>query len=647
VTERPTDPALPSPAEARERLEQALFEIRRVIAGQDAMLERVLVCLLAQGHLLLEGVPGLAKTLTIKTAAGVLGGSFARVQFTPDLVPSDLVGTRVYRAGEGTFDTELGPVFCNFLLADEINRAPAKVQSALLEVMQERQVTIGHTTYPVPSPFLALATQNPIESEGTYPLPEAQLDRFMLKVLIGYPEHDEELTIVHRQLVAAPELREALSLEELKALQRAVFDLYVDPRARLVCGRRRDRHPDAARARARRHGRLRRLRRLAAWADQPDPGGACARAAPRSRLRARRGRERTREGRAPPPARAHVSGARGGGEPRHDPRRRAGGGPEAAARPLEADRGRMSSLAGLLRREPTPERPGPGPMPTALLRALDVRIGRRIDGLLAGDFRATVLGDGSELAQIRPYVPGDDVRRIDWNVTARTTEPHVRVPLAERVLVTWLVLDTSPSMQFGTADRRKADVAEGVALAIGHLATRRGNRLGVLAFGGGETVALPPRQGRVGLIGLLSALREEGDADRDASLGAAIKRAGALARQRALVVVVSDFRGPRDWRKPLLELAGRHDVVAVEIRDPREEQLPNAGQLWLVDPETGRQLRVDTRSARLRARFAAAAAAERGEVRRALAALGVRHVVLSTEGDWLRRLAVFLRRRQR
>ena len=219
----------PTPEEAKERLEQALFEIRRVIAGQDAMLERVLVCLLAQGHLLIEGVPGLAKTLTIKTTAGVLGGSFARIQFTPDLVPSDLVGTRIYRPGEGSFDTELGPVFCNFLLADEINRAPAKVQSALLEVMQERQVTIGHTTYPVPAPFLVMATQNPIESEGTYPLPEAQVDRFMLKVLIGYPEHDEELTIVQRQLVSAPELREALSLDELDALQAAVFGIYVDP----------------------------------------------------------------------------------------------------------------------------------------------------------------------------------------------------------------------------------------------------------------------------------------------------------------------------------------------------------------------------------------------------------------------------------
>jgi MoxR-like ATPase len=229
VSEATEERTGPKPEEARIQLEQALIEIRRVIAGQDAMLERVLVCLLAHGHLLIEGVPGLAKTLTIKTTAGVLGGSFSRVQFTPDLVPSDLVGTRIYRPGEGTFETELGPVFCNFLLADEINRAPAKVQSALLEVMQERQVTIGHDTFPVPDPFLVMATQNPIESEGTYPLPEAQIDRFMLKVVIGYPEHDEELTVVQRQLVDPPELRQALSLAELQALQRAVFDVYVDP----------------------------------------------------------------------------------------------------------------------------------------------------------------------------------------------------------------------------------------------------------------------------------------------------------------------------------------------------------------------------------------------------------------------------------
>jgi MoxR-like ATPase len=211
------------------KLEEALFEIRRVIAGQEGMLERLLLCLLAGGHLLIEGVPGLAKTLAIKSTASVLGGSFARIQFTPDLVPSDLVGTRVFRPDKHDFDTELGPVFCNFLLADEINRAPAKVQSALLEVMQEKQVTIGHTTHLVPDPFLVLATQNPIESEGTYPLPEAQIDRFMLKVLVDYPAHDEELTVVARSLEPAVQLSPVLTIEQLKALQGMVAKVFVDP----------------------------------------------------------------------------------------------------------------------------------------------------------------------------------------------------------------------------------------------------------------------------------------------------------------------------------------------------------------------------------------------------------------------------------
>ena len=211
------------------KLEEALFEIRRVIAGQEEMLERLLLCLLSGGHLLIEGVPGLAKTLAIKSTASVLGGSFARIQFTPDLVPSDLVGTRIFRPDRHEFDTELGPVFCNFLLADEINRAPAKVQSALLEVMQERQVTIGHNTHLVPDPFLVLATQNPIESEGTYPLPEAQVDRFMLKVLVDYPTHDEELTVVARSLEPAPKLEPVLSLEHLRRLQGMVGKVFVDP----------------------------------------------------------------------------------------------------------------------------------------------------------------------------------------------------------------------------------------------------------------------------------------------------------------------------------------------------------------------------------------------------------------------------------
>jgi MoxR-like ATPase len=215
---------------AHHALEQALFEIKRVIVGQEAMLERVLVALLAGGHVLLEGVPGLAKTLTVKTVADVLGGSFKRLQFTPDLVPADLVGTRIYRADTGGFDTELGPVFCNFLLADEINRAPAKVQSALLEVMQEHQVTIGHESHPVPQPFLVLATQNPIESEGTYPLPEAQVDRFMFKLVVDYPHPRDEVAVVERSLDGGATARQVLSPEALAEHQVAASSIYVDRR---------------------------------------------------------------------------------------------------------------------------------------------------------------------------------------------------------------------------------------------------------------------------------------------------------------------------------------------------------------------------------------------------------------------------------
>ena len=210
-------------------MEQVLYEIKKVIVGQDALLERLIVALLARGHVLVEGVPGLAKTMAIKTLAAAIGGEFKRVQFTPDLVPADLTGTRIYNQHSGEFQTSLGPVFTNLLLADEINRAPAKVQSALLEAMQERQVTIGRETHGVPDPFLVLATQNPIETEGTYPLPEAQVDRFMLKVLVGYPTATEEFVIVERMTGALQPLQKVLTTEQLLALQREADKVYVDP----------------------------------------------------------------------------------------------------------------------------------------------------------------------------------------------------------------------------------------------------------------------------------------------------------------------------------------------------------------------------------------------------------------------------------
>jgi len=210
-------------------MERVLYEVKKVIVGQDHLLERLVVALLAGGHILVEGVPGLAKTMAIKTLAEAIGGEFKRIQFTPDLVPADLVGTRIYNQKTGEFNTSLGPVFTNLLLADEINRAPAKVQSALLEVMQERQVTIGRETLRVPDPFLVLATQNPIETEGTYPLPEAQVDRFMLKVLVGYPDTTEEFVIVERMTGALQPVQKVLTTDQLKIWQREAARVYVDP----------------------------------------------------------------------------------------------------------------------------------------------------------------------------------------------------------------------------------------------------------------------------------------------------------------------------------------------------------------------------------------------------------------------------------
>ncbi|CAN5655786.1 DUF58 domain-containing protein [soil metagenome] len=288
-------------------------------------------------------------------------------------------------------------------------------------------------------------------------------------------------------------------------------------------------------------------------------------------------------------------------------------------------------------------------MPDALLRALDVQVRRKIDGLLQGEFRSTNLGPGIELAQVRRYEPGDDVRQIEWNVTARTGEPHVRVQVAERNLTTCVVLDSSPSMAFGTADRRKADVAEGVLLALGHVATTRGNQLRTLSFGGTEPKRSYLQPGRAGMLGVLRDIhrlrRSEGRPLW--SLSDALHLVQAGLRPRSAIFIVSDFREEPEWKKPLMRLAQRHDIVAVEVRDPREQELPDVGDVWLVDPETGNQTRADTRDASLRRRFAEAAAAERSEVRRIVRSTGSDHVVLSTSGDWLRAFATFLKMRTR
>ncbi|MFN5882557.1 MAG: AAA family ATPase [Burkholderiales bacterium] len=226
----PPDPRLiESITHLSQQMERALFEVKRLIVGQDAFLERVLIALLAQGHLLVEGMPGLAKTLTINTLSRVLQGQFKRIQFTPDLLPADLIGSRVFDPRTAEFQTLLGPVFANLLLADEINRAPAKVQSALLEAMQERQVTIAGISHRLPHPFLVMATQNPIETEGTYPLPEAQVDRFMMKLVVDYPTQDEEFVVVERVIGPAIDVQPVISIEDLARMQTHCRSIYVDP----------------------------------------------------------------------------------------------------------------------------------------------------------------------------------------------------------------------------------------------------------------------------------------------------------------------------------------------------------------------------------------------------------------------------------
>ncbi|MGH8957411.1 MAG: DUF58 domain-containing protein [Acidimicrobiia bacterium] len=302
-----------------------------------------------------------------------------------------------------------------------------------------------------------------------------------------------------------------------------------------------------------------------------------------------------------------------------------------------------------LGRHRTRDRPGPGPVPEAVLRALEIKVARKIEGLLPGEQRSNSQGIGTELTTVRLYQPGDDVRRIEWKVTARTNQPHVRVDIAEKSLTTWLVLDTSPSMGFGTGERRKWDVAEGVALAMGHLGSRRGGRLGVITYGAADPVTIPARSGRSGLRSVLAATQVEPRTEPagPTALGSALVRLAPIARQRGLVVVVGDFRGRRDWQQPLAALAFKHQVVAIEISDPREVELPNVGEIVLVDPETGRQLRVDTASELLRRRFIYAAEDERRSVATALHSIGVRHLVLSTTGDWLRALVVFLRHERR
>jgi len=298
----------------------------------------------------------------------------------------------------------------------------------------------------------------------------------------------------------------------------------------------------------------------------------------------------------------------------------------------------VSFAAGTL--APPPGRQGPGPVPGALVDALDLAFVRRASGVIAGEHRAAGVGSGMELAQLRPYQPGDDVRRLDASATARTGIPHVRQQVPERLLSTWLVVDLSPSMAFGTADRLKSDVAEGVVDLLARLAVRRGGRVGLVSFGVPEPRLLPPRGGRDARVALGRALADGValDGSEGEPLEAALARIGRLARSACLLVVTSDFAEPERWARRLAALGARHTLLAVEVRDPREDSLPAVGRLEMVDPESGRRIEADTSSRGLREAYEAAAAERRAEIATALRRAGSEHVVVSTQGEWARQL---------
>ena len=525
-------------------LQAVKAEITRVVVGQERLIERLLIALLCNGHVLIEGVPGLAKTLTVTTLARTVRAGFQRIQFTPDLLPADLTGTLIYNPKTQEFVPRQGPIFTNIVLADEINRAPAKVQSALLEAMQERQVTIGDTTYPLDDPFMVLATQNPIEQEGTYPLPEAQTDRFMLKLAVTYPSQEEELEILRRMARNQPPPRAeaVIGPEQIRALREEVDQVYIDPKieeyiVNLVDA---SRHPQR---RGLPLAELHPVRGLAPGHHLPDPHLQGPRPALRPRLRDAPGREVPGPGRAAPPHPAVLRGRGPGLELRHH-------------------------------RGAHPGRGGGAVTTTELARAvrfLEITTRKAVTATFAGRYTSAFKGRGMEFDEVREYQSGDDVRSIDWNVSARTGRLHTKRYVEERELTILLLVDLSASGSFGSTTRSKAEVAAEICALLAFTAIRSNDRVGLIIFTDRVQKVIAPRKGSRHVLRLIRdilAFAPDRDGERT-SINAGLQALSAVLKRRAVVFLVSDFQD-RGY-EALLKTAGRrHDLIAVLLADPRE-----------------------------------------------------------------------------
>ena len=545
--------------------------LNKVIIGQRHLIESLLIGLLSDGHILLEGVPGLAKTLTINTLAKLIDSKFSRIQFTPDLLPADVVGTMIYSQKEEAFQIKKGPVFANFVLADEINRAPAKVQSALLEAMQEHQVTIGDNTLSLPKPFLVMATQNPIEQEGTYPLPEAQMDRFMLKVVIGYPTIEEEKKIVRENLAGSlPEVLPVSSAEEIIKAREVVRQVYIDEKieqyiADMVFA---TRYPNQ-------YG-LNEMAPMITFGASPRASINLAKASRAYAFIKHRGYV------VPEDVRAVA----------HDVlRHRIGLSYEAEANNITAE----DIVSNIINKVEVPIEL------LSKVRKIEIKARGLSNNIFAGQYHSAFKGRGMAFAEVREYQYGDDVRDIDWNVTARFHKPYVKVFEEERELTVMLLVDVSASLNFGTRVATKQEMSAEIASTLAFSAIQNNDKVGVIFFSDRIEKYIPPKKGRKHILYIIHEMLSFKPVSVKTDIGVALEFLGKTQKRRSTAFLMSDFYDRTEFEKPLQICNARHDVVGIRIYDPLMVSLPDVGIIRIHDAETGHEQYIDTSSRQLRA----------------------------------------------
>ena len=598
--------------------------MNRVIVGQRHLIDSLIISLLSDGHILLEGVPGLAKTLAIKTLAQLVDADYSRIQFTPDLLPADVVGTMIYSQKDEKFQVKKGPVFANFVLTDEINRAPAKVQSALLEAMQEHQVTIGETTFKLPNPFLVMATQNPIEQEGTYELPEAQVDRFMLKTIVDYPTVEEEKLIIRENLQGVmPTVTPVTSADAIMKAREVVNQVYIDEKieqyiADIVFS---SRYPERY--------KLTELKGLITYGGSPRASINLAKAARAYAFIKHRGYV------VPEDVRAVA----------HDVmRHRIGLSYEAEAANVTSE----EIVSKIINQVEVPYTKGALMETSDILskvRKIEIKTKGLSRNIFAGQYHSAFKGRGMEFSEVREYQYGDDVRDIDWNVTARFHRPYVKVFEEERELTVMLLIDVSGSLNFGTSTQLKRDLVTEIAATLAFSAIQNNDKIGVIFFSDRIEKYIPPKKGRKHILYIIRELLDFQPESRRTDIAMATAYLTRIMKRRCTSFIISDFYDRKDFLLEM-EIANRkHDVVAIQVYDQRAKELPNVGLMNVLDAETGHEMLIDTSSKKLRRAHTAYWLNREEDLRRTFSKSRVDWTSVATNEDFTKALLTLFKQR--